>query len=154
MAGLCSTTRAPSYSQYRKARTATRSSPAGESCSNRLKASRIAAATAGRKVVIHSLNLPRQRPCRQNQDATLLDVPDLLILVAISIIRIEDILWAAVIGDVRRGHEMDARHETRPLVMGEGSVQFVGELPTLHVQRLGHGRRLVVFVADALIGRF
>ena len=64
--------------------------------------------------------------------ATLPGAPDCLVTVAAPVIRIEHILWPAIKGDIRRGHEMDARHEARPFLVGEG----VGELPALHVSAI------------------
>src|SRR5579871_2054337 len=44
----------------------------------------------------------------------LLHAPDLLVDVAVAVVGVEDVLRAAVIGDVVRRHEMDARHVSGP----------------------------------------
>ena len=46
---------------------------------------------------------------------------------------------------------MHLRRVTRPGHLVERAVQFVDDLPALHVQRLGHGAGLVALGADALI---
>jgi hypothetical protein len=43
--------------------------------------------------------------------ARLFHTPNLLIFVAIAVIRIEHVFRAAIVGDVGRRHQMDARHE-------------------------------------------
>src|SRR6185312_8424902 len=83
----------------------------------------------------------------------LLDSPDLLVVTAIVVARIEAVLVAAVGIHVGLGHQMDLGDKARWRLAGKGSVELVDDLPAMHDRRLRNSRDLILAVADALVGR-
>src|ERR1700710_1197271 len=79
--------------------------------------------------------------------------PDFCVGVPVVIVRVIDILLAAVLIDVLRRNEMHRRDIARWLLSREGTIELVDHLPTLEDQRLRHRRRLKLTGPDPLIGR-
>src|SRR6266571_1142641 len=84
---------------------------------------------------------------------SLCDAPDLLVLVAIAVIRIEDIVRAAIELDVVHGDQVNGRHVPARRRASEGTVHLVDRLPAMQIEGFWNGGRLILPLADAVIRR-
>ncbi|SCW47125.1 hypothetical protein SAMN02927900_01755 [Rhizobium mongolense subsp. loessense] len=63
--------------------------------------------------------------------------PELFILVAVTVFRIERVLGTAIEFDIVGGDDMERGEIARPLLAGKGAVQLVDKLPALQVEGSG-----------------
>src|ERR1700722_9385826 len=111
---------------------------------------------AGRPLAVRELDAAKPRserpPFFQSSTAAgeFFDAPNFLVDVAVAIVRVIDVVGAAIEGDVVGGDQMNARDVTGPRLFREGAVEFVDQLPPLLVQRLRHSRHLILFRPNSL----
>src|SRR5216684_3503870 len=84
---------------------------------------------------------------------SLRDAPDLLVLVAIAVVRIEDIVRATIELDVVLGYQVNRRHVPARRRAGEGTVHLVDRLPAMQIEGFWNSGRLILSLANAVIRR-
>lgn len=80
-----------------------------------------------------------------------LHAPDRFVMALVIVLRVIQVIGAAVGGDIVAGDQMRRGDLAGRRLLGEGAVEFVQQLPTVQLQGLRHRRRLAVARADTLV---
>src|SRR5258708_2361828 len=81
----------------------------------------------------------------------LADAPDLSVLVAIAVIRIEDVVRTAVVLDVVYGDQMHRSDIAARWRAGKGAVHLVDRLPAMQIERFRNSGGLILPLANAIV---